>query len=95
MSSDSSDSDNLTPIPESGSVVGSQLKEHGKRIGSLEILIYTIAFVAVITLVGMVISVSTLVIDQLHFNNQTYRDKSDLDNLRYEELSKQIDSLKE
>jgi hypothetical protein len=90
--------DRLTPIPDEGSVVQVNqniLKQHGQRIGTLEILIYTIAFVALISLVGIVISVVSLVVDQEHFNNETYREQSTTLQTDIQVLQAQINSLKQ
>jgi hypothetical protein len=52
----------------------------GARLGNLEDLTKNIQIVIVISLAGMVVSIIlagiALVMDQLHFNNEIYRDKS-------------------
>jgi len=47
-----------------------------KKLLDIEQLTKAIMFVAVISLVGVVVAVCGLVLDQVHFNNSTYEQRS-------------------
>jgi cell division protein FtsL len=86
----------LIPVPTSDTeLTPSAQKQNEKRFTSIETLVYAVIFVAIISLVGIVVAVTTLVIDQMHFNNQTYRDQSDKTNLQIQQLNLQIETLRE
>lgn len=60
-----------------------------KKFADVEQLTKAILFVAVISLIGTVVAVVGLVVDQMHFNNQTYvqqaaRNQDAVDQLRAE-----------
>jgi hypothetical protein len=64
-------------IPISGDSIGGQTqKQNERRFATIETLVYAVVFVALVSLVGIVVAVCTLVIDQMHFNNETYREQS-------------------
>ena len=100
--------DEVTPIPTNNSEIipvptseteltpsSAVQRKNERRFSTLETLVYAVIFVAVISLVGIVVAVTTLVIDQMHFNNQTYRDQSEKTNLQIQELNLRIDALKQ
>ncbi|QQR52654.1 hypothetical protein IPG36_00815 [bacterium] len=74
--------------PESGPEPTHRRNE--RRITSIESLVHAVLFVAVISMVGIVVAVVGLVIDELHFNNQTYRQQSEKTQLEIEYLKQQL-----
>jgi hypothetical protein len=61
----------------------------GEKFKDIETLTKAILFVAAISLVGVVVAVIGLVVDQMHFNNETYvqqaaRNQETIDQLRVE-----------
>ncbi len=70
-----------------------KLKEEvDKKFKNIDALIYAVVVSLVITAISALISVGAIIIDQLHFNNQTYRDFSSLDK-ENPELIKRIDRI--
>ncbi|MFH1371394.1 MAG: hypothetical protein ABII09_08940 [Planctomycetota bacterium] len=66
-------------IPETGSVGPSSFeKKAEEKFRHIDMLIYAVVVAIVITAISALISVGAIVIDQLHFNNQTYREFADL-----------------
>ena len=63
------------------------------RLTDVENQTKAIYWVGVISLVGVIIASFALVIDQMHFNNQTYRDQSNISNAKFQELTTRIDLL--
>lgn len=70
-------------------------KKFTERLGNLENLTQAVLWVGLATIVGVLITCCALVIDQMHFNNQTYRDQSDKTNLQIQELNLRIDALQQ
>ena len=66
-----------------------------QRLFNVENVTQAVLWVGIISLVGIVVTVSGMVIDQLHFNNQTYRDQSAKTDLEMQELNQRIDALKQ
>jgi len=70
----------FVPFPSEGGSVNSELNKHkqetANRFQSIEGLMYAVVAALVLTAISALISVGAIVIDQLHFNNQTYRDYS-------------------
>ncbi|MGC1177038.1 MAG: hypothetical protein WA843_03110 [Candidatus Saccharimonadales bacterium] len=63
------------PILDEGSVSFNQLdKDTQNRFLRNEFLIYSILAVVGLTLVTVLIGAAAIILDQLHFNNQVYRD---------------------
>lgn len=93
----SAHSSEIIPVPTSETELtpSAVQQKNERRFSTIESLVYAVIFVAIISLVGIVVAVTTLVIDQMHFNSQTYRDQSDKTNLQIQELNLQIDVLKQ
>lgn len=77
-------------------------KKFGKRLGNIENITQAVLWVGVISLVAVVVTVVGMVIDQMIFNNQTYKDQSDKTNAqileintRIELMNAQLDQLKQ
>lgn len=65
------------PILNEGSVSFSALdKDTRDRFLRNEVLVYSVLVIVAVTLVTVLIGAATLVLDQLHFNNELYRDNS-------------------
>jgi hypothetical protein len=80
-----------TPAQNSASPSGSRsLKQ---RLFNVENLTQAVLWVGIISLVAVVVTVSAMVLDQMHFNNQTYRDQSDKASAEYQELNARLDIL--
>lgn len=82
-------------IPENGEVLSVQQvrKETNEKFRSIDTLIYAVVIAIVVSSVASLISVGAIVIDQLHFNNQTYR--SELESQKQNlEFLKEFESLK-
>jgi len=63
------------PNPAQGYITFAQLdKDTRDRFIRNEVIVYTILVVVALTLVSTLIGVAAIVLDQLHFNNQIYRD---------------------
>lgn len=69
------------------------MRNLSKRLFNVESVTQAVLWVGIISLVAVVVTVSAMVIDQFHFNNQTYRDQSDKTNAQIEELNTRIDGL--
>jgi hypothetical protein len=80
--------------PNSKAGISSLPKSFTNRLSGVENLSKAILAVALISLVGIIVTVSAMVLDQMHFNNQAYRDQSDKTNLQIQELNLRIDALK-
>lgn len=67
-------------IPETTGSVGPSPfeKKAEEKFRNIDTLIYAVVVAIIITAISAVISVGAIVIDQLHFNNHTYREFSDL-----------------
>jgi hypothetical protein len=63
------------------------------RLTDVENLTKAILWVGIISVVGVIITCCTLVIDQMHFNNQTYKDQSSLNDVKLQEFSTRIELL--
>jgi len=63
------------------------------RLGNIENITQAVLWVGLATIVAVVIAFGALVLDQMHFNNQTYRDQSNVNDLKYQEMTKQIELL--
>lgn len=64
-----------------------------KRLTGVENLTKAILWVSFIALFGVFMSAFALVIDQMHFNNQTYRDQSRDIQKRYDALDIKLDEM--
>lgn len=71
----------------------SPTKKLGERLGNVENVTQAVLWVGLISLVAIVVAVSAMVLDQFHFNNQTYHDQSDKNNAEIEELNTRTDAL--
>lgn len=71
----------------------SPTKKFGKRLGNLENLTQAVLWVGISTIVAVLVTCCALVLDQMHFNNQTYREQSRLDDEQFKALQKQNDAL--
>lgn len=69
-------------------------KAINKRLGNLEGLTTAVLWLGLIALFGIVVSVATLVIDQEHFNNETYREQTTNLQTQVQALQDEINSLK-
>jgi len=65
--------------------------ETDKKLADIEQLTKYILWVGLISLVAVIVAVTGLVIDQIHFNNQTYRQEN---NDRVQLLQDEINNLK-
>ena len=82
-------------IPENGEELSAQQvrKETNEKFRSIDTLIYAVVISIVVSSVASLISVGAIVIDQLHFNNQTYR--SELESQKQNlEFLKELQNLK-
>ena len=87
--------ENLTPLSEQGSRVSAEQvkQEANEKFKSIDTLIYAVVVAIVVSSVASLVSVGAVVIDQLHFNNQTYR--SELESQKQNmEFLKEIENLK-
>lgn len=85
----------LTPLSEQGGKVSAEQvkQETNEKFKSIDTLIYAVVVSIVVSSIASLISVGAIVIDQLHFNNQTY--KSELESQRQNlEFLKEIENLK-
>jgi hypothetical protein len=67
----------LTKVPvfDKGQLTTEQLKrDTDDRFAKNEILIYSVLVVVAVTLVATLIGAAALIVDQMHFNNELYRD---------------------
>ena len=82
-------------IPENGGDVSAAQvqKEASEKFKSIDTLIYAVVVAIVVSSIASLISVGAIVIDQLHFNNQTYRSQTEFEKQNLEVL-KEINSLK-
>ncbi len=83
----------LVPIP-ADSLTPTAQQRNERRFANIETLVYAVVFVALVTLVGIVVAVCAMVVDQLHFNNQTYREQSDKNQAEIQALRAELNSLK-
>lgn len=67
-------------------------KEAKERFKSIDLIIYTVIIAIVISSISSLVAVGAIVIDQLHFNNQTYRDYSNF-NKQFIDQELQIQQL--
>jgi hypothetical protein len=65
-----------------------------KRFADMEQLTKAILFVAIIALIGVVVAVAGLVIDQMHFNNSTYNKQYGDDQAEIRLLQSEVNELK-
>ena len=73
-------------FPETNSALSPSFqKEVGDKFRNMDGLLYAVVVAIVITSISSLIAVVAIVIDQLHFNNQTYREYS----TRYQEAQTQ------
>ena len=81
-------------LPESGGQleVAKLEKKTEEKFKNMDLVVYTIVVALLITTISALISVGAIVIDQLHFNNQTYRNYSDIKNDNVE-LLKKLDTI--
>lgn len=81
-------------LPESGGQleVSKLEKKTDEKFKNIDLVVYTIVVALVITAISALISVGAIVLDQLHFNNQTYREFSNIKNENIE-MSKKIDLI--
>lgn len=78
-------SDNASPSPH---------QRINKRLGDIEGLTRTVLWVGLITLVGVVVAVAAMILDQEHFNNETYREQSASLQVQIETLQQELNSAK-
>lgn len=71
----------------------SPTKKLGERIGNVENITQAVLWVGIISLISVVVAVTAMVIDQFHFNNQTYQNQSDKNASEFKELNARIDTL--
>jgi membrane protein involved in colicin uptake len=91
------------PNPDEGELTTSPsfVEKTNKRIESINVLIYTVVAAVIISAITALIAVGAVVIDQLHFNNQTYREYSQSredEKARQEKLNslqQEVDQLKQ
>jgi len=79
----------------SNSASASGNKSIRSRLGNLENVTQAVLWVGLASVAAVIASSCAMVIDQMHFNNQTYRDQSSLNDLKYQELTKTVDLLSE
>jgi len=81
-------------IPEKDGSVGPSAFEQkaAEKFKNIDTLIYAIVVSLIIAAISALISVGAIIIDQLHFNNQTYREFSDSKNV-YSELVERMDKV--
>src|SRR3989344_4037523 len=87
--------ENLMPLPEQGGRVSAEQvkQETSEKFKSIDTLIYAVVVAIVVSSVASLVSVGAIEIDQLHFNNQTYR--SELESQKQNmEFLKEIENLK-
>lgn len=66
--------DKFSPLPTGGDGGLDAYKQAtDRRLQEMETLTKAVLFIAVVTVVGLVVAVSGLILDQLHFNNQFYQ----------------------
>jgi hypothetical protein len=83
----------VKPNPKAG--IGSIPKSVSARLGNVEKLTQAILWVGLIALVAIIVSVGGMVIDQMHFNNQSYRDQSQKTELMMQEINTRIDQIQQ
>ncbi len=87
-------------IPEKEGFVSSSEKEIKEKFRNIDIIIYTIVVALIIVSISSLISVCAIIIDQLHFNSQTYREfsnyRNDNDRIidRISDIEKRLDLIK-
>jgi hypothetical protein len=81
----------VSPDPKVG--ITSVSKSVRTRLTNVENITQAVLWVGIISLVAIVVTVSGMVIDQFHFNNQTYKDQSDKTNLELQEINARMDIL--
>lgn len=87
-------------FPKEGGAVGRFENEAKEKFRDINTLLYAVVVAIVITAISALISVAGIVIDQLHFNNQTYREYSQNEQeltkleINIQQLQDQINSLK-
>jgi hypothetical protein len=69
-------------------------KAINRRLGNLEGLTTAVLWLGLIALFGVFVSVATLVVDQEHFNNETYREQTTNLQTQVQALQDEISSLK-
>jgi hypothetical protein len=74
--------------------LGAYQEKTNKRFADIEQLTKAIIFLAIITLIGVVVAVSGLVIDQMHFNNQTYTQGASDNKTEIQLLQDEVNQLK-
>lgn len=65
------------PPPDNQTFGPTFVKETADTLQRHELLIYSIILIALLSLVAVVVGCIAIVLDQLHFNNQIYRDGYD------------------
>lgn len=90
-----SKNEKIIEVPSSGPASGiSSLPQSVKaRLTDVETLTKAVLWVGVAAVAAVIVTTCGLVLDQMHFNNQTYRDQSEKSNLQIQELRLRIDTL--
>ncbi|MDB5186251.1 MAG: hypothetical protein JWL85_774 [Candidatus Saccharibacteria bacterium] len=86
---------NFVNVPKSGGDgIEAYQRANDKRIKGIEDLTKAVLVVALISLVGIVVAVVGLLLDQMHFNNQTYRQDSSDSQAQIRLLQDEINQIK-
>jgi hypothetical protein len=72
-----------------------EFKTVNSRLGNVEGITTAVLWVGIISVVGVVVTCCGMVLDQVHFNNQTYKDQSDKNNLQMQQLQLESDALRQ
>jgi hypothetical protein len=64
-----------------------------KRLLNVENITQAVLWVGVIAVAAAIISSCAMVLDQMHFNNQTYKDQSEKNQVEVDEVNTRIDVL--
>ena len=80
--------------PNSKAGISSVPKSVATRLGNVENLTQAVIWVGLIALVAIVVSVTTMVIDQEHFNNETYKEQTTNLQTQVQALQDEVSSLK-
>lgn len=83
----------ISQAPSKNSASASPGKKFGERLGNLENVTQAVLWVGLISLVAVVVAVTAMVIDQFHFNNQSYRDQTQASNAAINSLSTEVQNL--
>ena len=83
----------ITVQPEDSDEIVGNVALYEARLGKVESLIQAVLWVGVITLVGVVVAVVGLFIEQSHFNLQMYSNRSEVQETQMKELNLKVKVL--